>query len=159
MNELVNDLNYKIEELNLTVSSADDSIREKAAQIGNKAASVLGNVRDKTIDLSREVNSEEELLSAIDTIRIKADSLYNEALQKISDLQAEATVLPENETKDDIEELIDDEIADSKEEYQSFEEETTEAAEEKKADIVRSETSEKALEVLRDWLLPKEVQK
>ncbi|MBR3250895.1 MAG: hypothetical protein IKF80_04215 [Erysipelotrichaceae bacterium] len=190
MSELTADLDEKIRGLDLAVSSVDQSVNEKAMLIRNKAVGILNNVKEKSVDLSEAIADENELNSAVETIRKKADSLYSEAIQKIDDLQAEAayakevedsikaketltvsddeglvdmtdiedardaTDMDESETKDDIEGLIDD----GKIEYQQFERQEA-SAEKEKTEVERSEVTKKALEVLDDWLRPKEVRK
>ena len=190
LSELTADLDEKIRGLDLAVSSVDQSVNEKAMLIRNKAVGILNNVKEKSVDLSEAIADENELNSAVETIRKKADSLYSEAIQKIDDLQAEAayakevedsikaketltvsddeglvdmtdiedardaTDMDESETKDDIEGLIDD----GKIEYQQFERQEA-SAEKEKTEVERSEVTKKALEVLDDWLRPKEVRK
>lgn len=190
LSELTADLDEKIRGLDLAVSSVDQSVNEKAMLIRNKAVGILNNVKEKSVDLSEAIADENELNSAVETIRKKADYLYSEAIQKIDDLQAEAayakevedsikaketltvsddeglvdmtdiedardaTDMDESETKDDIEGLIDD----GKIEYQQFERQEA-SAEKEKTEVERSEVTKKALEVLDDWLRPKEVRK
>lgn len=190
LSELTADLDEKIRGLDLAVSSVDQSVNEKAMLIRNKAVGILNNVKEKSVDLSEAIADENELNSAVEMIRKKADYLYSEAIQKIDDLQAEAayakevedsikaketltvsddeglvdmtdiedardaTDMDESETKDDIEGLIDD----GKIEYQQFERQEA-SAEKEKTEVERSEVTKKALEVLDDWLGPKEVRK
>ena len=154
LSELEDDLNEKISELDSAVSYADEKVREKAILIKDRAISVLNNVKEKSADLNEVITDEVELYTAVETIRAKADSLYNEAMQKIRDLQVDVADAVSDETKDDIEELIDD----SKETYQDFGSRES-IKTEKKVEVARSEVTEKALEVLKDWLKPGEVQK
>lgn len=154
LSELEDDLNEKISELDSAVSYVDEKVREKAILIKDRAISVLNNVKEKSADLDKVITDEDELYTAVETIRSKADSLFNDAIQKISGLQADVADAVGDETKDDIEELIDD----GKETYQDFGSiETIETK--KKVEVARSEVTEKALEVLKDWLKPGEVQK
>lgn len=154
LSELEDDLNEKISELDSAVSYADEKVREKAILIKDRAISVLNNVKEKSADLDKVITDEDELYTAVETIRSKADSLFNDAIQKISGLQADVADAVGDETKDDIEELIDD----GKETYQDFGSIET-IGTKKKVEVARSEVTEKALEVLKDWLKPGEVQK
>ena len=88
--ELAADLDEKIRGLDLAVSSVDQSVNDKAMLIRNKAVSILNNVKEKSVDLSEAIGDEGELYAAVEAIRAKADSLYNEAIQKINDLQDES---------------------------------------------------------------------
>ena len=164
LSELINDLNEKIKALELAASGANDSVKEKAAHIKNKAVSVLNNAEDKIIELSETITDGEELESAIDLIRKKSDNLFDEAVIKINELDREETDSEGEQTQDDIVELIKDD----KEEFEEYKPQKRVTAEEDdipvgdrevKAEPVRSEVTQKTLEVLKNWLAPGEVYK
>ncbi|MBP5278951.1 MAG: hypothetical protein J6Z03_00570 [Erysipelotrichaceae bacterium] len=175
LRELMYDLDRKIDELNMFASSADERVAEKVTIIRNNAVKVLNNVKEKTIALSKEVNDESELLTIIASIKERADSLSDEAMEKINALMIPVSGLVNGETKDDIVELIDDEnegypdfakavnvepipVAEATKEM-PVEDVTPVEVTPQKAVTERSEVSKKALEVLKGWLTPDMVQK
>ena len=130
--------------------------------IRDKAVSVLNNVIEKISELSETVSDGEELESTIEMINKKAENLFNEAVNKINRLVPDETGSEDEQTQDDIVELIKDD----KEEFGVYGLQDSKAAKADdvpgedrrvKAEPVRSEVSEKALKVLKNWLKPDEV--
>ncbi len=156
LSELISNLDEKINELSMAISSADQDDNEKVRLIKDNAISVLNNVKEKSVELAKVITDEEELQAAFLSIRNKADSLYDEAMQKINDLREDAIENNDDETTDDIEELMDDHGVDKKEEYVDFQKQES-SDENKKLEAARSPVTMKALEVLKDWLRPDEV--
>ena len=124
--------------------SAIKTIEEKADSLYSEAIQKINDLQEEAV--INKAQKAEEAMTMQD----------NEELVDMTDIaDREGVSAVENaETKDDIEELIDD----RKEEFQHFERQQT-APKEEHAATERSEVTIKALEVLNDWLRPDEVRK
>ncbi|MBQ1567120.1 MAG: hypothetical protein IIZ80_04425, partial [Erysipelotrichaceae bacterium] len=124
--------------------SAIKTIEEKADSLYSEAIQKINDLQEEAV--INKAQKAEEAMAVQD----------NEELVDMTDIaDREGVSAVENaETKDDIEELIDD----RKEEFQHFERQQT-APKEEHAATERSEVTIKALEVLNDWLRPDEVRK
>ena len=124
--------------------SAIKTIEEKADSLYSEAIQKINDLQEEAV--INKAQKAEEAMAVQD----------NEELVDMTDIaDREGVSAVENaETKDDIEELIDD----RKEEFQYFERQQT-APKEEHAATERSEVTIKALEVLNDWLRPDEVRK
>ena len=124
--------------------SAIKTIEEKADSLYSEAIQKINDLQEEAV--INKAQKAEEAMAVQD----------NEELVDMTDIaDREGVSDVENaETKDDIEELIDD----RKEEFQHFERQQT-APKEEHAATERSEVTIKALEVLNDWLRPDEVRK
>ena len=124
--------------------SAIKTIEEKADSLYSEAIQKINDLQEEAV--INKAQKAEEAMAVQD----------NEELVDMTDIadREGVSAVENDETKDDIEELIDD----RKEEFQHFERQQT-APKEEHAATERSEVTIKALEVLNDWLRPDEVRK
>ena len=124
--------------------SAIKTIEEKADSLYSEAIQKINDLQEEAV--INKAQKAEEAMTMQD----------NEELVDMTDIadREGVSAVENDETKDDIEELIDD----RKEEFQHFERQQT-APKEEHAATERSEVTIKALEVLNDWLRPDEVRK
>ena len=124
--------------------SAIKTIEEKADSLYSEAIQKINDLQEEAV--INKAQKAEEAMTMQD----------NEELVDMTDIadREGVSAVENDETKDDIEELIDD----RKEEFQHFERQQTVPKEEHAA-TERSEVTIKALEVLNDWLRPDEVRK
>ena len=124
--------------------SAIKTIEEKADSLYSEAIQKINDLQEEAV--INKAQKAEEAMAVQD----------NEELVDMTDIadREGVSAVENDETKDDIEELIDD----RKEEFQHFERQQT-APKEEHASTERSEVTIKALEVLNDWLRPDEVRK
>ena len=124
--------------------SAIKTIEEKADSLYSEAIQKINDLQEEAV--INKAQKAEEAMAVQD----------NEEMVDMTDIadREGVSAVENDETKDDIEELIDD----RKEEFQHFERQQT-APKEEHAATERSEVTIKALEVLNDWLRPDEVRK
>ena len=145
ISELIEDLDKKINDLNEAVSYSEQEAQDKCALVRNKVVTVLCSAKEEVLNLANEKSDAEELKEAVQLIRDRSASLYEEAIKRINEfngrdiasLLSKEEVLPEPQV-----------IEESVEERHEMKKKTGEQQAE------MSEVTRKALDVLKGWLSP-----
>lgn len=145
VNELIEDLKQKIEDISRVCQSDNLQIEEKLLSIRNKAINVLFAVCDRLYDALSSEYDEEDLLNSVEIVKNRSNSLYEEVLNKVNELKGDEPVEQEPEIKIVEEVVIEDNISNNEEEV------IEEVIED---DPIKEKMSEKALDTLKGWLLP-----
>jgi len=147
INEIIDDLNLKIENLNKAGKGANAEALDKIKTIRNKAIKVLNNASDKISEIARDVSDADEVQKGINIVKVKSKELYENAIKKINALSENSELLDSeteeiiNEVKNNISSFFQRE--DVKNSIDSVKKATDDVA-------------DKAVNTLKDWLKPKE---
>lgn len=135
---LVNDLKDKIEEINAACCNASDEARDRINDIKSKANSILIQAVNRITDSSLEYAESEDVEKSLEIVRDKSQELFDNALSRIKEIKKQYPIKTNNQ---DINTKIDDYLNNQ---------ETNEVID--TSDFVRDELSEKAVQILREWL-------
>ena len=163
VNEVVEDLKTKIDNITAAAEDADDESKDKVQEIRDKAIRVLTTASDKIVDTYKTFSNSEEVEKSIDIVRIKSKELYDNALKKIDEVkksQAYNDTLDyvkktANQVKDETKDFVEgtknniDEFLAKHEVKESID----------KAKIKTVDLAEKALDTLKQWLKPEDENK
>lgn len=143
INEVVEDLKKKVEELSKAGNADDSETLQKINAIKQKAIYVLNEASNKVTQTAEEFAESEEIEQAIEIVKIKSKELYENALQKINEISKKEVVEEAKEVAKDVKEEINNFF--EKEEVKDI----TESVKE-----VGTEIADKAVSTLKEWLKP-----
>lgn len=155
----IEDLKEKSDFLNEGMQAEEDSYAEKANSIREKTMRVFKEVGDRLMAV-KDGADEEQLLKTIGILKEKSEDLYEHALEKIDELKKEGEALisqdeePEAEETENLPAEDETEKAAGQEENEPAQPEEKEETVSLSAPPIRSEISEKTLEILNGWLMP-----
>lgn len=167
LDDLINDLDNKVEELNKAVGFSFDS-SDKANNIKEKAVAVLDGAKDKALRIATSGDNK-EIAYAIELIKDKSQSLYEDAIERINDINSKRKpsklAEPANEiSMADLQEVTktieeEAEVEEEKKEEELIEVNPIIVKEEQEEELTEEkefpEISEKSINVLKEWLMPK----
>lgn len=152
INELIDDLKLKIENISRIAQSDDLNIQNRLLEIRNKVINVLFAASDKLNDACGNYDDIEDLYKSIEIVKNKSNSLYDEAVKRILDLKGDEKA-PVKEEEIKISEEVVIEKPSMQENNEVYEEKIEDHVEQ--IDTVDEKVSEIALDTLKGWLLPK----
>lgn len=149
VNEIIDDLKNKINELSKAGEDADDSAIQKINEIKQKAIGVLNQASNKVIETAKDFSDSEEVQKGIEIVKVKSKELYDNAMSRINELSSSNKV---EQVKGDVQEVIEE----IKENVETFleKEEVKEVV-----DTVKDKTNniaDKAINTLKEWLKPED---
>lgn len=130
VNDIINDLDAKINSLNSLISKADENNKTEVKNIVAKTTTVLRDAAKLLANTSEEISSE-DLQTNADYIKEKSNSLYEDAINRIRLLINDKTI-----------------IFSKKENNVSFENVSND-----------DNLSQQSISILRTWLMPEDAKK
>lgn len=156
VNDVIEDLNKKIEDLTNVGDCSDEATLAKVNEVKQKAINVLNLASKKVADTAKDFADSQEVEKAIEVVKIKSKELYDKAMLKINNIIGDDNV---NDIKVNLNDAADDvkEIAiDVKNDIDDFFEKEEVKNAINNAKDVTVDVAEKALDTLRAWLKPEE---
>lgn len=156
VNEIIEDLNKKIEDLTNVGDCSDAATLAKVNEVKEKAIAVLNLASKKVVDTAKDFADSDEVEKGIEIVKVKSKELYDKAMFKINDIIGENNA---NDIKDNLGDVADDvkEIAvNVKNDIDEFFEKEEVKNAINNAKDVTVDVAEKALDTLRAWLKPEE---
>ena len=155
--EVIEDLKNKIDALTNTPEAADDETARKVEAIRNKAIRAFNDASSRLSSLSENILNEEEATKAVETVKVRSRELYENALSRINALLSPKSESVEDEQKNPAEEVkqgLDELIGNVSEEINSFmnREDVKRTVDKTREGVI--DVAEKALEILKEWLVP-----
>lgn len=145
VDEILEDLKNKIDELTKVGEGASGEALVRINEVKAKSINVLNQVSNKVIETANNVTDIDEIDSVVEMVSNKSKQLYENALTKINEL-----INPE--TVDDAKKLVKDVKKDINDFFEREEvKNTIESAKE-----VTVEIADKALDTLKEWLKPED---
>lgn len=145
VNEIINDLKNKINNISSLGQNADKDKIAKVNDIKQKAIAVLTQVSNKIGDTLNSATNNEDLESAIEVIKIRSNKLYEDAVNKIDNIMRENVTQEVSDIVEDVKKDIDE----------FFEKEEIKNVAHSAKDVT-VEVADKAVKCLKDWLKPEE---
>lgn len=145
VNEVIEDLKKKIEDISSLGKDAADDKLAKVNDVKQKAITVLTQVSNKISDSVNSAADLEDLENGIEVVKIRSKKLYDDAVKKIDKLINEEVV---NEVKENIKDVKND-----IDEF--FEKEEVKNALNDAKDVT-VEIADKAINCLKEWLKPED---
>lgn len=145
INEIVEDLRTKIDELSNTGIQASGETLTKVNDIKRKAIDVLNQASLKVKEVANSTADSQDIEKSIEIVKEKSKLLYDNALEKISELINPKVTIQVNETAKNIKKEIND-----------FFEKEESKFEQEEAKIADVNIEEKAIETLKSWLKTEE---
>lgn len=141
VNEVVQDLKRKIDELTKIDLDVDGESKAKINAVKQKAITVLNTAASKVVDIAKDITDENELQKGIDIIKVRSKELYDNAISKINELSNTKVIDEVKDIKDEINEFFE------KEEIKNSTNNVKE---------VTVAIADKAVATLKQWLKPEE---
>lgn len=156
VNDIIEDLNSKIEDLTNVGDCSDEATLAKVNEVKQKAITVLNLASKKITDTAKDFADSQEVEKGIEIVKFKSKELYDKAMLKINNIIGEDNT---KEIKDNICDVADD-VKDIATNVKSdiddfFEKEEVKNAINNAKDVT-VDVAEKALDTLRAWLKPEE---
>lgn len=145
INDIVEDLRTKIDELSNAGIQASGETLTKVNDIKRKAIDVLNQASLKVKEVANSTADSQDIEKSIEIVKEKSKLLYDNALEKISELINPKVTIQVNETAKNIKKEIND-----------FFEKEESKFEQEEAKIVDVNIEEKAIETLKGWLKTEE---
>lgn len=145
INEIVEDLRTKIDELSNAGIQASGETLTKVNDIKRKAIDVLNQASLKVKEVANSTADSQDIEKSIEIVKEKSKLLYDNALEKISELINPKVTIQVNETAKNIKKEIND-----------FFEKEESKFEQEEAKIADVNIEEKAIETLKSWLKTEE---
>lgn len=136
VNELVEDLKNKINDINLAVNSVVGEDRTKAIEIRDKAVSVLVQASGKIVETAKTFADSEEVNKGVEIVKTKSKELYDNAMNRITEILEKSNV----QESDVVEEISEPLVAINEEIVKNVVQEDV------------NSIAGKARNTLRDWL-------
>lgn len=163
VNEVVEDLKKKIDDINHAAENSDDDVKLKVNEIKDKAIDVLTMASNKVIDITKNVTDSQEVQNGINVVKARSKQLYENALKKIAEIKESKTYKDTsdyvNKTVDQVKNETNAFITSAKDSIDEFFEKQEVKDTIDKAKIKTIDIAGKALEVLKQWLKPEEEKK
>lgn len=145
INDIVEDLRTKIDELSNAGIQASGETLTKVNDIKRKAIDVLNQASLKVKEVANSTADSQDIEKSIEIVKEKSKLLYDNALEKISELINPKVTIQVNETAKNIKKEIND-----------FFEKEESKFEQEEAKIADVNIEEKAIETLKSWLKTEE---
>lgn len=139
--QVVEDLKLKIDKLNKAQDGVGGETLIKIKEVADKAIAILSEASNKILEIAEEGAEPEEIMQGLDVIKNKSKVLFENGMDRISEIKKASSVDKTNDTNKQIDDYF---VEAQKEPQRKFVSEN------------QTELDKVVVNILREWLKPEE---